>query len=103
MILIQLETSSGDFYGDGHHIDIVESSFDSYPILFLKSMTFVPLQSTYFKPKKEGDETVPDNRIPLNMYPLASPNIRQITFVFTLYYKSDNIWVNCIIVIFIFI
>jgi hypothetical protein len=49
-------------------------------------------------PKNPDKNDIPLNKKPLNQYPLGTPNLRQITFAFTLYYKSDHIWVNCIIV-----
>jgi hypothetical protein len=64
--------------------------------MFLEFFSLVPIQLTYFKPKKFG--VTPDNRIPLNMYPLAGPNVRQITLLFTLYYKSDDTFVNSLVV-----
>lgn len=65
--------------------------------MFLDFLTFVPIQTTFFKAKKSG--VTPDNRVTLDMYPFASPNVRQITFLFTLYYPSDESFVNCLAVI----
>jgi hypothetical protein len=64
--------------------------------MFLELFTLVPIQSSYFKAKKSG--VTADNRIPLDFHPLANPSVRQITFAFTLFYKTDESFVNCVIV-----
>jgi hypothetical protein len=64
--------------------------------MFLEFFTLVPIQSTYFKAKKSG--VTAQNRIPLDMYPLANPSVRQITFAFTLFYKADESFINCVVV-----